>query len=386
MADRGRDLKFSILSDLSKFDTDKPAQGLEDLADAATLAGDAVDKLSDLARGSTLDRVGDDARDGSRSLDDFADDAKTTARKVDTAFDAIAKSSKANLKGKLDDDTDAAKNSMRELGDEARDTGREMAASFTGSSDDIMGALQELGANAGVAFGPIGGALSIALGSGLGLFFADWQKKKEKLQEDVESFTAALVEGSGRLSEEFLNQQISGLDPKKLKELAQAATDAAVPVRDVIRAYAGDPEALERVNSTINVAAQRLRDSGIAGSEADPGLATYAKGVAKVSGELDITSEALDKSKTAYSLMREAMSDPVVPKVEADQAIADAKKARAGVLSALDQKIIIPVGVQNITRETQLALAAAADYARRHPVPIYYKDSRTGQRGVRDVP
>jgi hypothetical protein len=373
------------LSDVSRFDTDKPAKGLEDLADAADLAGDSVDRLADTVDRADLDRVGDSARDGGRDLDRFATDAKDAARKADSAFDAIAKSSRTNLHDKLDDNTDAAKKSMREVGDEARDTGREMAASFTGSSDDIMGALQELGANAGVAFGPIGGALSIALGSGLGLFFADWQKKKQKLEEDVESFTAALVEGSGRLSDEFLNQQISGIDPKKLKDLAQAATDAAVPVRDVIRAYAGDPEALERVNAKLNVAAQRLRDSGISGSEADPGLATYAAGVAKVSDELDITSTALDKSKTAYSLMRDAMSEPVVPKVEADKAIADAKRARQGVLNELNQRITIPLRVSDITLETRRAIAQAADYARRHPVPIYYKDSRTGQRGFRDV-
>lgn len=401
MATKGRDFKVSFLTDLDKLDTDTVASGFDDVADAADTAGQGLkgledaghraerglDDLSDKAdtAGQGVRDIGDDTDAAGKSLRDLADDAATTARKADSAFDKIAASSKANLRGKLDDDTDHAKASLKEVGEEAQGTGREMAASFTGSSDDIMGALQELGANAGVAFGPIGGALSIALGAGLGAFFADWQKKKEKLLEDTQTFTAALVEGAGKLSEEFLNQQIAGIDPKELQELAAAAKDAGLNVRDVIRAYAGDPKAIDDVNKKINAGAKALQDTGIAGSEADPGLATYARGVAKVSDKLGITTQALGKSKTAYELMREAMSQPVVPQVDGSQAISDADNTRARVERALAKKVRIPIGVDgsSVARETRLAWLQADRYFARNPVTIRTK---AGSRPIRDVP
>lgn len=385
MADRGRDLKFNLLSDISKFDTDRPAKGLEDLADSADLAGKAVDKLSDIADRSDLDKIDRDAKDGGRSLEDFERQARETASRVDDAFDKIAKSSRQNLHTKLDDNADNAKRSMREVSDEARDTGREMAASFTGSSDDIMGALQELGANAGVAFGPIGGALSIALGSGLGLFFADWQKKKEKLTEDVQTFTDALIEGQGRLSEEFLNQQISGIDPKKIKELGDAAREAQVPVRDVIRAYAGDPEALDRTTKLIDARTKAIDTNVHRTTESEAATLDQANALKSLSSELDITGQALGQSKTAFELMRDAMSDPVVPKVDGSEAISDADNTRARVEAALSKKVKIPLGVDgsSIDRETRLAWQRADSYFRRNPITLRTK---AGARPIRDVP
>lgn len=387
MADRGRDLKFSILSDVDQFDTDKPAKGLEDLADAADLAGDAVDRLSDTARRSDLDRLHRDAKDGQDSLEDLERGARDTARGVDTAFDKIAKSSRANVRQKLDEDTDHAKHSLKEVGEEAQDTGREMAASFSGSTDDILGAVQELAANAGVAFGPIGGALSVALGAGLGTFFANWTKKKEQLTQDVQDFTAALVEGQGKLSEEFLNQRIAEIDPKKLKDLAAAARDANLGVTDVIRAYAGDPEAIDAVNGKLDKAQKALRDTGIAGSEADPALATYGAAVSKVRDELGLTTQAMGESKTAYELMRDAMQKPTVPTVDGSKAIGEADNTRARVERALKRRVNIPIGVDgaSVDRATQAAWLKADAYFRRNPITIRTKGP-TGQRPIRDVP
>lgn len=398
-ATKGRDLKVSFLTDLDKFEPEPAADGLDALADAAEAAGAKVDDLNDAARGARLSELGDDAGDASRKVSELGDDvtaakgdvddlddaARTAARKIDDSFDKIRSSSRSNLRDGLDEDTHHAKESLKEVGDEARGTGREMAASFTGSSDDIMGALQELGANAGAAFGPVGDALSLALGVGLGTFFADWQKKKEKLTEDVETFTQALIEGQGRLTEEFLNQQIAGLDPKELKELAAAAKDAGINVRDVIRAYAGDPEAIDRVNEKINAGAEALKATGVNGAEADPGLATYAAGVAKISDKLGITSQALGDSKTAFELMREAMAEPVVPTVDGSKARDEADNTREHVERVLGRRVNIPVGVDGAVLDRQLRLSwlKADAYFRKNPITIRTK---AGSRPIRDVP
>ena len=411
MAGKGnRDLKIGFITDLDRFNTDPAAKGLEDLATAADKAGGALDDVKGADPGlhavtrqaqdagralddldgtraaDDLDTVGRSARDTGDDLGKLQTESKETARKVDDAFDAIARSSRTSSR-KVDDDTDRVKESFNEVGEEARSTGREMAASFTGSADDIFGAIQELGANAGAAFGPVGDGLALALGAGLGIFFADWQKKREKLEEDVQTFTQALVEGSGRLTEEFLNQQIAAIDPDKLKDLAKAAQDAAVPVRDVIRAYAGDPEAIARVTGKLDEAGKALAAQGDSADAAGIQNAEYNAAVSKVRDELGITTEALGKSQTAYELMKDAMAEPAVPHVDGSKAIDEADNTRARVESALRRKVKIPVGIDgaSISREVQLAWLEADRYARNHPI-VLRTTGPTGRRPIRDVP
>ena len=102
MSDRGRDLKVAILSDADRFDLAKPADQLDTLATAATRADRALDQL--------------DIQDAARDLDRFGDEAKETARRVDAAFDAIARSSRASTR-QVADDSGSIRRKLRDIGD-----------------------------------------------------------------------------------------------------------------------------------------------------------------------------------------------------------------------------------------------------------------------------
>ena len=201
MADRGRDLKVSILSDADRFDVDKPVKELEKLGEEALDAKRDLDKLWDEANASKLDKLGDEA--------------KSTASKVDSAFEKIAASSKSNLR-KVDDDVDHARRGMDDMKGEAGQSGREAAASFSGGFDSVTDFMQETAANALAGFGAVGGALGIAAAAGMG-FLAN------KAAEAAENIKAA----RDSLRELYSNNDTTGLDKTKdfFEFLADVGTD-----------------------------------------------------------------------------------------------------------------------------------------------------------------
>lgn len=233
---RGRDLTFSLLSDTDKFDLGRAADDLDDLGRSA---GDAGRDLADLTRRTDLEGT-------------LGRDARQTARKVDDAFDTIARAS-SRARRDLGDDTRRMTGHLDDVGDEARSTAREAAASFS-SGGDIGDAFQELAANAGQTFGPIGDALGAVAGIGIGLFLAETEKMKERVDELV----TEMIESGGRLSEEFIGTKLQEMategDLKRLKELAEASDIAGVNFQDLARAKAGDTEAQKRLNDALDEA------------------------------------------------------------------------------------------------------------------------------------
>ncbi|MGW5239497.1 hypothetical protein ACWEOW_11240 [Monashia sp. NPDC004114] len=167
MADRGRDLKVSIISDAEKFDLTKPAQELDALGQSAKDTSRDID--------SATDKI-------SHSVESVGTDAQETARKVDSAFDKIAASSKSNLR-KVNEDADHAKKGLDDLKDEAHQSGREAAASFSGGFSDVTDFVQETLANALGGFGAIGGAIGIAAAAGLGFLTSQAQEAADRIKE-----------------------------------------------------------------------------------------------------------------------------------------------------------------------------------------------------------
>lgn len=284
MADRGRDLKFSILSDTSKFDLGDAGNQLDDLGDATRTAGRTLDDLD---------------RDASRvNLEDtLGGDAKRTAAKVDTAFDAIARSSRTAAR-KLDDDTDKIRTSVRDVGDEAGSTAREAAASF-GSSGDIGDALQELAANAPAALGPLGLAFGAIAGIGVGLFRA----KTEALKERVDELVDAMIDAGGRLSKEFVDSEVLKLvkdgEAARLEELVKRYKLVGVTVRDVIRARAGDEDALRRVQAALDRETRRRKASTDEMGRSEAAVAALSDGINAGAEALRLAKEATEDYRNA---------------------------------------------------------------------------------------
>lgn len=345
MASRGRDWTFSILSDTDKLDLDKPARELEDLGTSAKGAGADLERLDSDAKGVDLDRLGTDARD--------------LARKVDNAFDAIARASKTGA-NKVDDNTDKMRASLRDVSDEAGSTAREAAASFS-SSGDIGDALQELAANAPAVLGPLGLALGAAAAAGFGL----WRSEMEKLNEDVQEMVDEMLEAGGRLSEQFIDNKVLELAKEGELDSLQALIDQydilGVTYRDLARAKAGDAEAIDRVTDALDKESARRKtseddmirseaavaalrdqydDSARALELAQAATERYTAATA-VSGDTAKTAAAT--AKGSWDELRGAMSDPIRAKVLLQKpSAADFVAVRQSMLRGLGT-IVVPV-------------------------------------------
>lgn len=294
--DRARDLTFSILSDTDKLDLGEAAQDMEDLGRAAQDSGRDLDNLDQAAKGLDLDRVGADA--------------KATARKVDSAFDAIARSTKVGA-AKVDDNADSMKRSMKDVGDEAGSTAREAAASF-GSSGDIGDAMQELAANAPSVLGPLGLAFGAVAGIGVGLF----RTKTEALKERVQELVDAMLEAGGQLSKEAVDAEVLNLaksgDIERLREMVDLYDVAGVKYEDLVRAKAGDAEAMDRVNEALDVEEKRRKGTT---DEMDKSAAA----VAVLRAQIDETASVMADAKAvtdSYNSATQESGDQVVETVE----------------------------------------------------------------------
>jgi len=368
MADRGRDLKFSILSDLDRFDTDKPAKGLADLGEAAEAAGKMVDKLDDVIGRADLDALHRDAKAGKDGLDKLERGAKDTARNVDSAFDKIAKSSRSNLGHKLDDDLDDAGKALDEFKDEAHSSGREAAASFGGGFDDIGSFIQETAANAFGGFGPLGAAAGIAAAAGIGIITAAFGKSKEKAEEAqaaVGEWIQAYVDGLGTIKEATIQSNLDKFAEdggKKLRELGDAARDAGVNVADFQRANAGDLEAQKRVADQYQ---DQIGKLAAINPLTDANAAAHGKqraALSKVAEQLGYTNSQMAEGKTRAEELREAANRPISVNITAHMGIDGGE----------------------IDRATREAWGRADAYFRRNPITI--RTTGTGKRPIRDVP
>lgn len=309
MADRGRDLKISVLSDADKFDLAKPAQEMDDL-------GRAV-------------------KDAANDLENYGRDTERVARRVDDAFDAISRSSRTNLRGKLDDDVNHAKRKMGEFNEEARQSAREAAASFSGTATDVQDLGQEILANAPVAFGPAGLAIGGALAAGFGLLYSKWTETKEKIKAQAGEIAGALIDANGALDEAFIQSKLRQfVEDGTITQLAQQATDAQIPVRDFIRAVAGDPEALERVNAALGESRSKFAENAAGSINAADALSVFDQKQDVVRDKLGITTEATKTGTTAFQLYKLAAEKPVVPKFNGSQAAADADNLRTRLEAA----------------------------------------------------
>lgn len=372
---RGRDLTFSLLSDASKFDTSKAAAQLEDLGDSAKGAGDDLDALATEARtaaGRVETELSDMGREAARRLetlnrdardvnleDTLGRDAKATAGKVDDAFDAIARSAKAGSR-KVDTETRDMRGSLKDVSDEAGQTSREMAASF-GSSGDIGDALQELAANAPAALGPLGLAFGAVAGIGVGLFRA----RTEALKERVDELVDAMIDAGGRLSKEFVDSEVLKLvkdgEAGRLEELVKRYKLVGVTVRDVVRARAGDEEALKRVQAALATETRRRKSSTDEMGRSEAAVAALSDGITQGADALRLAKEATedyqnatgDAAKTAkgaaktakgaWDDLRANLGRPIRPRVIADLPSASELAAvRSGIMRGIGT-IVVPV-------------------------------------------
>ncbi|PRY70197.1 hypothetical protein B0I08_101325 [Glaciihabitans tibetensis] len=231
--------------------------------DAVRGAQDIGDALGEVA--DSLDDVG---RDGGRSGDQLADafnDSRREAGRLDGALEDLANTASRSSRTAGDDvssnmrrGTDDAQEGIREVGEEAAGTARETAASFDGSADSIVGAFQEVAANAFAGFGPAGMIAGLAAAAGIGLISAHLAKGGEatdEFKEKVGALTAELLEvgREGGPSLEYVVDQLKELaaatedGTTNLGDLRDVADRAGSSFEDLAKIYSGNTDELSKL-------------------------------------------------------------------------------------------------------------------------------------------
>lgn len=254
--------KLTLVSDVRSF-----LKGTQDVEKGLDQVADSLDQLASDTQTSAKDAADALSREFSESFDKVKTEAKTTGRKVGD---------------ELKDGTRRASQGVSEMGDEAKSSAREMAASFDGSAESISDLVQEIAANALPALGPAGAAAGLALAVGLGAGISALQGIKDKSDEAKEKALelADVIDGA-QGNPELINwaQELRGtfkeiVDSNELWEVWQKAPvdrltqwssmvkEYGVSMQDLVKASAGEGDALGRVNSIMDEHIAQLTAAG----------------------------------------------------------------------------------------------------------------------------
>lgn len=330
-----------------------------------------ADGLDDVA--AVLDDLAKDGPKAGDKLEAGMRDAQKATEKTERSFKDLADAAKKESKKAGDDigknikrGTDSAGDSVKEVGDEAASTAKETAASFDGSADSIVGAFQEVAANAFAGFGPAGAIAGLAAAAGIGLVTAAFTAQKEQADELAERFGTmyqeAIDEGRNYLSESQIIA--AGIDlmwnTERVEEYKMVQEEAAalgVDVNLAIRARAGDEEAN---NQLIATGKKLLEDVGGQLTDNDKtNDAAAGKRFAEVNkaieGNRGIAVE-LDKNKALVADTNALLQDSTERQRDTAAATRDTGAAVDGVagkINALPDKTV-RVNVDTATAETAL--------------------------------
>lgn len=334
-----RDLTFNLVSNLRSFNLDAGAR--------------------------ELDRLGDAARD--IDFDHLAREARDAARDIDRSFSTISRSASRGLDTGVGQSLGGFRRRLKDAKQEAAQTSREMFASFSGSGS-VADAAQELSANVGTFFGPIGGIIGGLLSAGIFTFLDNARAAKETMSD----LTNELISSQGKISAAFVDSQIqraAAEDAEAFVALKQRVQEAGVSWTDYARAKYGDLDAAERLNAGLDEltgAIERQQDT------ADPAelrkLSDAAEDYARVISDLTPSVEAAKAAQEAYGAVNAAtVSDlgrldaaaantrtewdllsastgkPIRARVELDMpSSVDFERARRGLMAGMGT-IVVPV-------------------------------------------
>lgn len=321
---------------------------LEVLEDIGSDGGRDLDKLEDAARDAQ-----DQTEKVKREFSDLAKEIRETGRKAKTDFG-----------DKVKDATDTASEGMEEFKDEGTGTAKEIAASFDGSMESIAGGIQEVAANAFAGFGPAGAAAGIAAALGLGVVLEEFTKQQEAADELKERITSAyrtaIEEGRAHLTEaQIIEAGLDIIQSDRREKLVEEAKKIGVEFNTIVRAEAGDYEALQEVIAAAEQAQTERFDAGK--REAGDRSAQIDTEIGAIGGiirRLEDEKKTHDEAKAAAS----AYADFV--KASEREVIDSTKRQTAGVALIKDEYNAIPRNVK--TTVTAQVDTGSADRAIRN--------------------
>jgi len=204
----------------------------------------------------------DVAKSGDQDVDKLTDKLKEAKRAADDAANAGERIGKDYRKG-----TKEAENGLDDFRQEANSTAKESAASFDGSAESIVGSFQEIAANAFEGFGPAGAVAGLAIAAGIGIATSEFQKSEEAAKaakERISDLGTAFIESGADVAQvEAFREALQGIVTNAddaavkiddLRKLTKKYGEAVPSVSDFAIAYSGNADAIEKVTDELEKA------------------------------------------------------------------------------------------------------------------------------------
>lgn len=270
-------------------DTKEVIRGTKDIADGFDDVSDALRDMEKDSKDAT-EALEDGSKDAIKStgkledaLKDALDGTKNLEKDGKDAFDSLSdgarksgKDTGDSMKGGLS----RASEGMDEFKDEANSTAKEAAASFDGSAESIGDVFQELAANAFAGFGPAGQVAGLAAAIGLGIAITKLQEAADvntEAKEAMAELGREIYDTGGKLDEADLANKIADIafalgqedvwykwgdqaqtNVGMVKDALEGVSDAIA--QDAFKALAGDLEAAGRAQGELGESI--ARDTG----------------------------------------------------------------------------------------------------------------------------
>jgi hypothetical protein len=251
---------------------------------------ESVEKaLDDIGRNRGGDQLEASMKDAQRATEQGADAFTDLQREASealkkTARDASRYSKDAgnDLGRNIDRGADRAEEGLDDLNNNAKSNAIEVAASFDGSAESIADGFQGLAAEAFEGFGPAGVVAGVAAAAGIGLISQSFTNASEDAEETAQHindlFDDMIESGNEFASESFINNGIADIvkDTERYAQVQKDAAEAGVDVSTVLRAQAGDLDAISLVQATAEATQTKLtekqRDYTLANGESSAGI------------------------------------------------------------------------------------------------------------------
>ena len=205
--------------------------------------GDGLEELQD--------DLGETVKDSEKLERKFSDDMRDMAAAAEKTGRSVGK--------EINDGTRKAGKGMTDLKDESRQSLRETAASIKDVSDGLD-AVQEIAANALVGFGPAGFVAGAAAATGLGLVSEAIRTAQDDADE-LKRRLAAAYQSAAEEGRNFLDEAqvqaatldiIFGENQGLYQQAQRDAANLGLSTQEVVRALAGDQDALNHVLQVTN--------------------------------------------------------------------------------------------------------------------------------------
>jgi hypothetical protein len=286
-------IEIKFLSNVVSFlrGTRDMSRALDDTQDTLEQSAREARRLGDMLG----DEVADGARDGRSAVDKLRD----SMRDLDRSTGKVADTGRDGFKRMGDN--------VGEFKSEAKQNFAEVASSFDGSVDDMVGGVQGLTGGLGAALTPGIGIPVAVIGAIAATFLTQWQTSTEESAENVSNMYRDMLEsGQGFLTENYIQQAIADLadDTGKWSLALERSKTAGVDVGTVLRAMVGDAEAIGVVREAErdNLAEQLELINGSADSEqikadkVDAANLKYAESVGWLDAIIRDTDSAASKA------------------------------------------------------------------------------------------